>query len=267
MCPDPKYEEPFFWWGPGWDTPVQPGIGDLLRNGTIDTWSAALLWAVLARRKSLAVIAGPSGVGKTTVLTALLDFLPLEMRRVYTRGCFETCSFLSDPDIQPAATVVLINEISPHLPVYLWGPAVGRLLDAVDRGFTLLATAHAETVPEFVGALTGSPLRIPAARVAAFEFVAVMERSAMSQSGRRLRGVWRLSETRGGVGMEPLRQPTLHNISHEYDHLPDTGLSLPFPAPELGWRGQVIEDLRDGRIQRLPAQRWPPEHGSSSRQP
>ena len=102
MSPDPRYEEPFAWWGPGWQAPAPRGIADFLRDETIDSWSAANLWAALARRRSLAVVAGGSGVGKTTLLTALLDFLPPGTRRVYLRGCFETFAFLSDPTIEPA---------------------------------------------------------------------------------------------------------------------------------------------------------------------
>ena len=53
------------------------------------------------------------------MLTALLDFLPPRTHRIYPRGCFETFAFLSDPAISPRESVLLINEISPHLPVYL----------------------------------------------------------------------------------------------------------------------------------------------------
>jgi type IV secretory pathway ATPase VirB11/archaellum biosynthesis ATPase len=159
-----RYEEPFAWWGPGWPAPAPRGIDDLLRDESIDSWTAANLWAALARRYSLVVVAGASGVGKTTLLTALLEFLPPGTRRVYLRGCFETFAFLSDPTIDPHETALLINEISPHLPVYLWGPAVGRILEAPERGFQLLATAHANSVLDLVGALTGSPLHIPRVR-------------------------------------------------------------------------------------------------------
>src|SRR5918997_3879070 len=183
MSPEPRYEEPFAWWGPGWQVPEPRDIAELLRDETIDSWTAANLWAALARRRSLAVVAGESEVGKTTLLNALLDFLPLGTRRVYLRGCFESFAFLSDPAIDPTQTALLINEISPHLTVYLWGPAVGRVLEATQRGFTLLATAHADSVQEFLGALTGSPLRIPLAQAAAFEFVAVMKRNETSRSG------------------------------------------------------------------------------------
>src|SRR5215217_8012988 len=115
-------------------------MAELLRDETIDAWTAANLWAALARRRSLTVVAGASGVGKTTLLTALLDFLPQGARRIYVRGCFETFAFLADPTINPGETTLLINEMSPHLPVYLWGPAVGRVLEATQRGFNLLST-------------------------------------------------------------------------------------------------------------------------------
>jgi hypothetical protein len=243
MSPQPRYNEPFFWWGPSGISPPSLSIGDLLRDGTLDLENASVLWAALARQSSLAVIAGPSGAGKTTLLTALLEFLPPDMQRLYLRGCFESFSFFNDPAVTPTGTALLVNEISPHLPVYLWGSAVSRLLDAAERGFTVLATAHAETVPEFVGLLTGSPLRIPAMRVAAFEFVVVMDHSTVSQGGGRVRDVWRLCRRREGVSIAAV---DLNNSSDELLQ-PDA-----FPRTERQRRRDLLIDLRDGQIDRLP---------------
>ena len=252
MSPEPKYEEPFAWWGPGWQVPTPRGIAELLRDETIDTWTAANLWAALARRRSLVVVAGESEVGKTTLLSALLDFLPPNTRRVYVRGCFESFAFLSDPAIDSSQTALLINEISPHLPVYLWGPAVGRVLGATQRGFTLLTTAHANSVHEFLGALTGSPLRIPLAQAAAFEFVVVMKRDAANLSGRQILGVWRLEPTEAGLAIAemPLVTPELHDISMQTNphHLNTTW----FPLQELDHRQRILADLREQRIAQLP---------------
>src|SRR5918998_5596007 len=103
----PRYDEPFAWWGPGWPAPAPRDIAQLLREGTIDSWTAANLWAALARRRSLTVVAGASGVGKTTLLTALLEFLPPNTRRIYARGCFETFAFMSDPTVSPLESVLL----------------------------------------------------------------------------------------------------------------------------------------------------------------
>jgi energy-coupling factor transporter ATP-binding protein EcfA2 len=253
VSPEPRYEEPFAWWGPGWQAPAPRGIADVLRDETIDCRTAANLWAALARRQSLVVVSGASGVGKTTLLTALLDFLPSDTRRVYLRGCFETFAFLSDSTINPRETALMINEISPHLPVYLWGPAVERILETAQRGFMLLATAHADSVHDFVGALTGSPLHIRAAQTAAIELVVVLDRDEEKQSGRRVRGIWRLEPTREGVAIARLALIGLgeHDISRE--PLADYPNPLMwFPQPELARRQRILEDLRDQRIAHLP---------------
>jgi hypothetical protein len=250
---DPRYEEPFAWWGPGWQAPAPHGIADVLRDETIDAWTAANLWAGLTRRRSLAVIAAGSGVGKTTLLTALLDFLPAGTRRIYLRGCFESFAFLSDPTIVPRETVLMINEISPHLPVYLWGPAVSRTLEASQRGFRLLATAHADSVHGLVGMLTGSPLHIRADQTAAFEFVVVLERDVENQSGRQVRGAWRLEPTRDGVAVAQLRPQGIqvNDISQQKFH-EDPDPTIWFPPRELAHRQRILEDLRDRRIAHLP---------------
>jgi hypothetical protein len=250
---EPRYEEPFAWWGPGWQVPERRDIAALLRDETIDSWIAANVWSALARRRSLVVVSGESEVGKTTLLSALLEFLPPNTRRVFPRGCFESFAFLSDSAIDPSRTALLINEISPHLPVYLWGPAVGRVLEAAQRGFTLLATAHADSVHEFVGALTGSPLRIPLAQVAAFEFIVVMKRDEEILSGRRVCGVWRLAATRSGIDIaeiQPASQP-LHGNSVETNQHHDNPATW-FPPQELARRRHILDNLRERRDLPLP---------------
>jgi energy-coupling factor transporter ATP-binding protein EcfA2 len=262
---DSRYSTPFWWWGPGWSTPAQRGIDDLLRDETLDSWTAANLWAALARRRSLAVVSGPSGVGKTTLLTALLDFLPAQTRRIYPRGCFETFAFLSDPAFTSGETALLINEISPHLPVYLWGPAVARMLESAHRGYTVLATAHADTVQEFVGVLTGSPLRLPTSLVAAFEFVVVMEHSAQTRSGRHVRGVWRLERTTSGVVLEELS--AIPGEPPNEDSRSDPRPEAWFPIHELRQRQHLLLEFRERHIERLPMGPSTGSHGPGPRQP
>lgn len=226
-------------------------IADLLRDGTIDVSMAAYLWAMLARAQSIAVIGGSSGIGKTTLLTALLDFLPPDTRRVYVRGCFESFAFLHDPRVEPARTALLVNEISPHLPVYLWGTAVARMLDSRERGFTLLSTAHGGSVQDFAGSLTGSPLRIPAASVAAFDLVAVLKPSPQSASGRRVTDVWRLRATRNGLGFTQVLPAVTGSV--RTDVIPAAVTEgQDSPPGEIGERARLLIDLRDGAIADLP---------------
>jgi hypothetical protein len=154
-----SYLEPFSWWGPAWSQPNSMSLDDLIATGTLSTEVAAVLKTLMGYRASIVVAAGPSGAGKTTFLTALLDHFPEATTRVYVRGCYEPFDFFGETD--PATSALLVNEISPHLPIYLWGPGVRKTLDAAKSGYQLAATAHATSVEDFVYSLTNYPLRIP----------------------------------------------------------------------------------------------------------
>ena len=194
-----SYDEPFAWWGPVWSPPAPRDVLDLIRDGTLPAETAALLWALLARRASLAVAAGPSGAGKTTLLTALLAFLPPATDRLYLRGCYEPFAFLDDPTVDPTRTALLVNEISANLPAYLWGPGVRRALAATGRGFALLTTLHAASPTELVRGLAGYPLRVPTAEIAHLGVVVVLEAHPVDGVIRRGVGtVAALTPTPGG---------------------------------------------------------------------
>lgn len=201
------------WWGPRWEPPPERTIVDLTREGLLSPAVAALLWGMMARRASVIVAAGPSGAGKTTLLSALLDCWPAATRRLYLRGCYESFAFLDDPGLDPARTGLLINEISAHLPAYLWGPAVRRAFAAAQRGFGLAATAHATSAADLIGLLAGYPLRVPIAALAAIDLVILL--AAEPESGRihrRIDGVWLvLAGQERGLRVEALASG--HDIS------------------------------------------------------
>jgi energy-coupling factor transporter ATP-binding protein EcfA2 len=167
-----------------------------------------MLWAHVASGKSLMVIGGPSGLGKSTLLHALLPALPPGRRQIYLRGCYETFAYQREPGYSPAGTTILVNEMSPHLPIYLWGPAVRRALEAGEEGSQILATAHGQSVVEFIRTLTGSPLRLPARLLGTLGLVALLEPS-VGGSGRTLSGVWQLSSERNGVAVDQLQHGDL----------------------------------------------------------
>ena len=199
------YDAPYHWWGPGPAPQSLLSLPDLLSNGTIDLERAAILWASLANGVSLTIIGGPSGLGKTTLLNALLPSIPPGRRRIFLRGCYETFAFQRDPDYSPVTTALLANEISPHLPIYLWGPAVQRTLEAAEEGCQILATAHGRSVVEFAASLTGSPLRLPARLLGAIGLVALLD-PRTAGSGRELTGLWQLSRERNGVAIDPVHR-------------------------------------------------------------
>ncbi|MCC6314187.1 MAG: hypothetical protein IT337_09230 [Thermomicrobiales bacterium] len=200
--PYAAYDRPYCWWDPAGRAPAAPDLPDLIVGGALSAPVAALLLAAMARGASIVVVAEPSGAGKTTLLTALTRRLPSPVRRCYLRGCYDRLTLLNDPTVDPTQTVLLINEISPHLPHYLWGDGVGRVLAATERGFRLAATAHAADAVGFVRLLTAPPLRLPAPSAAAFDLVVALESARPPAAAlRRVSGLWALS-ARPPAGVE-----------------------------------------------------------------
>lgn len=199
MDRDPAYDEPYLWWGPGWRAEGPRSLAALVEAQTLSLPAAGLLAAAVRQGRSLAVVAVPSGAGKTTLLNALLPWIPGDHRRFYLRGSYEPFAFLRDPAVDPQTSTLLCNEISPHLPAYLWGDGVARLLAARQRGFQVLATAHAADALGFVRLLTGPPLRIAAAAAAGFDLVVAVEFRGSGLANRRaVAGIWALGSSRVG---------------------------------------------------------------------
>ena len=198
-------ERPFAWWGP-LGRPVQAhGLDDLVAGGVLPASLATLLGEAVERGVSLAVVAGPSGAGKTTLLSALLESLPAATRRIHIRGCYEPFDFWREPEPPKTETILLVNEISAHLPVYLWGPGVRRVLQAGLAGYHLAATAHAFSAQEFVASLAGYPLRVPLAEIAALELVVALDAwRDGAEVSREVREVTALQATGQGLASREL---------------------------------------------------------------
>ena len=174
--------EPYGWWGFGWEVPDPLSIADLIAAGNFDARTAALLWLLIEARASIVVAADPPGAGKTTTLTALSDFLPPDTGRIYLRGWNETFAFVGSAD--PARSYVLCNDISAHLPVYLWGRKVLQLFAARAAGFPFGATMHADTADEVIAILAGYPLYVPLPAIAGLDLVMTL---AVDYAARRPR--------------------------------------------------------------------------------
>lgn len=171
MVPTTPYAEPepYDWWGFGCQVSRPLSIVELLDAGNFDTRTAATLWLLIEARASIIVAAAPPAAGKTTTLSALADFLPPAIERRYLRGENETFDWRATAD--PARSYLLCNEISPHLPVYLWGIQVGRLFAAAEAGFGFGATMHADTAEEVLAILAGRPLAIAPRALARLDLV------------------------------------------------------------------------------------------------
>jgi hypothetical protein len=222
-------EEPYAWWGYHWQPPIPLSAVQILLSRSMDAVLMATLWMVMERRASVLVASGPPEAGKSTTLAALADFLPPGTRRVYVKGEAETFAFLQRT--RPEDTYLLVNEISDHLPVYLWGPNVLRLFETLRAGYGIGATLHAETVEGVVAQLV-EECRVPPELVARVAIVLLLEvRVQGTRIQRRVRQaqVLRFAEAR-------VQNLSLADWLPEPDVLRhDSGPAVAALAESLGW--------------------------------
>jgi hypothetical protein len=134
-------------------------ILDVVRFGTIDFKLAGLLWLLMEHRASAIVAAGPVWAGKTTMLHALLDFLPPDIEQVSLGGYVE--DFRSLGSEKPEKTYLVTEEISNHSYEYLWGYQVAKAFELLPRGYALGGTMHARNVREVAYILNALGVPLP----------------------------------------------------------------------------------------------------------
>lgn len=254
MTSAPEYAKPYFWWGPGWQRSPPRSLPELVAGGTLSLATAALLATAVQDHWSIAVLAGPSGVGKTTLLTALLPFVSAGNQQIYVRGAFEPFAFLTDSTVAAGSTTLLCNEISPHLPVYLWGTGVATFLAARARGFQVLATAHAADGLAFVRLLTGPPLRIAGHLVGGWDLVVGLEAAVAEKGGGpKIAGLWAFRPAAAdGI--------VLNHLGDGHGALPDLLPNLAAIEPPRGLEPLTRERV-EATIVRLAAAGQPPDEG------
>jgi hypothetical protein len=139
------------WWGYHWTPPTPMSAVELIGTPAFDSRLMATLWAVVSRRRSVMLSSEAPQAGKTTALSALVDFLPDDTTGVFVRGWWEEYDWLDE--IEPGTGYLLINEMSDHLPIYVWGRAARGALMLAGKGWGMGATMHADSLPEAIEAL------------------------------------------------------------------------------------------------------------------
>ncbi len=158
---DPRDPYERYWWHYESRRPLS--LAQIVALGSVDVYTAALVWLILEHGASLTV-AGPTdpqpGIGKTTTLNALLQFLPEGTALAYMSGMYEDFAFTQLPDIEPEKTYALCNEVSDHLPIYMWGRIARRYLTLPARGYHVATSVHADTIREVIQ-MYQRDLRVP----------------------------------------------------------------------------------------------------------
>lgn len=185
--------DPAPWWD--WARGRPLSIADLIANGTITAQGAALLWWSLEQGASVFVAAGPQGAGKTTLATALFSFLPADARAYVTAGPRDPLAIPTGPE----PVYLLINELSNHLPFYLYGPAATRAFALLRDGVRAIGALHARSAAEAV-AVMHAQAGVPYADIARVTLIVVLHlRRGARGLERRVTEIGRLEATGTGV--------------------------------------------------------------------
>lgn len=167
-------------------TPPPRSVVQLIRDRILDAELAGLLWLLVEARLPVLVAAGGRRVGKSTLLEALLDFLPSGTRRIDVNGEFDTLAWLPeaaqlggwtpgpggpvprevalarhhDRRIAADTTYLVAAELSDHLPIYTWGARARTLIRAATIGYGVGATIHADRLEEVHAELKAPPVGV-----------------------------------------------------------------------------------------------------------
>lgn len=164
---------PYHWWGDAWAEPSLHALDELVGLGMLSAGSAEHLINHVALGGSVVVCSSRSRIGKSTLAHSLIEHAPPARDRIYTRGNHECFSWAEA--ISPASTTILVNEISPHLPIYTWGSALLRCLELGRRGAQIIATAHATSADRLVNQLVTPTVGAPVQDVVALGLVVVLD--------------------------------------------------------------------------------------------
>ena len=253
------YDMPIGWWGWNWEPPVPMSITQLVEAGNMDARTAALCGLTLGSHGSMLIAAEQPHSGKTTTLTALLDFLPNATRRIFIRGWAETFDFLGQTD--PDGTLLLANELSSHLPVYLWGPKAVRVFETLRRGYALASTLHADSCDEALAQLVGE-LGVDRGDLPRVHLLAVTRIYATSGGGyaRRVVSVHRLVARGGTVAAVPLVEHDTRSDTHRHDEEAEiellqalrNGTDRGSAADDIDRHVALLNELLRRRCRRIP---------------
>jgi len=183
-------------------------IIDLIQSGSLTPQLAAQLWLYvegLNIKPANLIISGGPGTGKTTLLNALLGFIPESERLIVIEDTLElntnleeNCSRLeSDEEISLADLVK--NSLRMRPDRIIVGEVRGReaqdLMTAMNIGKYCMGTLHASTARETIMRLENEPMNVPEALINLVDVFLIMRRYNIN--GRIQRVVGELVETAG----------------------------------------------------------------------
>jgi len=175
-------------------------IVDLIQAGTISVEMAAYAMRAMAEGTSLLTAARPGGAGKTTLVAALLNFLPPDVPIDTVDSPCASREGHGHPAAEPAC--YLAHEIgSGDWYGYIWGRDVADFFSLIDGRRRIASCLHADTLEELTGILCSPPLQVARETLGRVDLILFMHVAPMPRGYRRRVASFWEADGRGGHRM------------------------------------------------------------------